>query len=78
MVKLAYKLEITLPFNDYTRFFEIMYTHCDDDENTYKSWDCTPNKRTICQSITSMFTEVLDQLENADEKETDSFTHFTK
>ena len=77
-MKLAYKLEITLPFNDYTRFLEIMYTHCDDDENTYISWDCTPNKKTVYQSITSMFTEVLDQLENADEKETVSFTHFTK
>lgn len=78
MVKLACKLEITLPFNNYTGFFELLYTNCEDMEHTYISWECTPDKNTLCQSITVMYDNLLTQLENADENVTVPFTHFTK
>ena len=78
LIKLAYKLEITLPFNSYTGLFELLYTHCDDEDHTYTSWSCTPNKKTVCESVTTMFDKVLSQLEKAEESVTVSFTHFTK
>ena len=78
MIKLAYKLNLSLPFDSYTGFFEVLYKNCSEGEQTYISWECTPNKKSCCEEIITLFNNVLMQLESADEKDTVSFTHFTK
>lgn len=53
LIQCCKKQNIDLDFTDYQTFFEFLTRDCEKDENAYVSWDCTPDKRTVCKSITN-------------------------
>ena len=77
LLKIASKMEITLPFTNYTSFFQLLYANCDNIDNTYISWSCIPNKKNLCQDIVSNFNTHTEILRNS-ETTTVPFTHFVK
>lgn len=78
LVRLAHKLNIIIPFDSYYLFFELLYKDCIPMENTLISWTCTPNKKTVCESVKSNFNKILQNLEASDENITVPFTYFAK
>ena len=64
IIRVASKLDIRLPFNSYTSFFSICYNNCDVNENTYIPWQCTPNKKQVCQHVNTNFSNILHQIES--------------
>ena len=78
LIKIASKLEIDLPFNNYTSFFQLLYSDCEELDNTYISWSCTPNMKSICKEIATNFETTLLLLDGSDPNVTVPFTHFIK
>ena len=78
IIKLASKVQITVAFTNYATFFQLLYTDCEEIENTYISWSCTPNKKSLCQDIINNYNSQMQLLENSKPDSTVPFTHFVK
>ena len=48
ILECAKKLEIRRTPSDYKSFYDIFDTDCEGADNTYISWECTPDKKKIC------------------------------
>ena len=78
IIRIAAKFEIQLPFTDYSSFFSLLYADCGDITETYIPWECTPNKKEVCDDIMRNFSPIMNLLPTADEKTTIAFTQFQK
>ena len=78
LLEYAKKLGIAILPEDYKSFFALLSTECDDDDNTYISWKCTPNKKTMCEHAEKKWEEITDALSTSDDNTTVPFTHFKK
>ena len=79
LVKLCTKQNIPLEFESYITFFEILRRNCPVSENDiYLLWDCTPNKKTVCnhQKIWENLKQQL--LAKGDQDVTINFQYFLK
>ena len=77
IIRIAAKLEIQLPFTDYSSFFSLLYADCGDIIETYIPWECTSNKKEVCDDIMRNFFTIMN-LPTVDEKTTIAFTRFEK
>ena len=78
IVIIANKLEIDIPFTCYKTFFEMLYVHCNKGDQTYIAWECTSDKKTVCNHIEARFSELVKNLTSVDEQVTVTFTHFER
>ena len=54
IIQCAKKQNIPLEsFDSYTMFFKALTEQCSNHDYTYISWQCTPDKKTTCQDISS-------------------------
>lgn len=51
LIKCLKKQGIEFPVSNYETFFQALYSNCQHDEHSYISFDCTPNKKVVCQDI---------------------------
>ena len=51
-----------MDFRDYYSFFDYLTVDCVKDDHAHISWECTPNKNTMCQNITNRRLRYVDEL----------------
>ena len=49
-------------FRDYYSFFDYLTVDCVKDDHAHISWECTTNKKTMCQDITNRWLKYVDEL----------------
>ena len=76
MIKCFTKQEIPFPVSDYLNFFSSLYADCENGENTYITWDCTPNKNKVCAHISRNWHELKNIAATSDVNVTVPFTEF--
>ena len=74
-----YRQGLSLPFTDCFNFFDFLYSDSSKDNFTYISWECTPDKNTACNHISSKWNDFSDYLVNSCSIDVKvSFTEFEK
>lgn len=53
MTEYSEKQKINLTFTNCTLFFKHLTANCESIDTTYINWKCTPDKKTLCDSIKS-------------------------
>ena len=79
LISCCQKQNINLEFYDYCSFFEFLTSECEKEDNTYISWNCTPEKKRTCRHINVRWAELRERLKNIDDRETTvPLQHFEK
>ena len=78
LIKCLDKQSISFPAADYVEFFQLLYADCPGEDNTYISFDCTPDKRHLCEHIIANWIKVQESTSASDDKVTILFTEFKK
>ena len=69
---------IPIPFKDYETSFEHLTLACRDDY-TYVKWECTPSKKTVCDTINNLWVEFKEDMLQQDDGITSvNMLHFEK
>ena len=77
LVKLCIDQNITLDFDSYGSFFEVLQKDCPDSpNNVHVSWQCSPNKHTLCEHQQNQWDAIKYSLSKSDDKVKRTFQYF--
>ena len=64
------KVGVNINANNFRTFLGILMVDCPSEQHTHISWECTPNKKSVCDHVTKNWSELKQRLQDVDDQTT--------